>query len=242
MIEHRAAALIIFWHLVRDMKVVGPVCFGAVAILIAIFLAGDADLTILYAPAVPEDGFKDKVVWITGASSGIGAALAMDLVNMNAKVILSARRVDKLNEVASNCRGDHKPYVLPLDMVDLKSHQTAYDEIIKEYGKIDIIVLNAGRSQRNPAIDTKFEDTKALMDLNFLSCVHLAKVVLPDMVSNGNGQIVLMSSISAHIATPIASSYSASKFALVIFYVSCWLLNILTLAFTTARILRFPAQ
>lgn len=75
-------------------------------------------------------------------------------------------------------------------MVDVASHQAAYDTIIDLYGKIDILVLNAGRSQRNPALDTTYEDTLSLMDLNFHSCVHLTKVVLPDMVKAGSGQVV----------------------------------------------------
>jgi dehydrogenase/reductase SDR family member 7B len=124
---------------------------------------------------------------------------------MNAKVIVSARRYvgfditkhglifireDKLKEVASQSRGDHEPFVLPLDMIDLASHKAAHDAIIEKYGKIDIVVLNAGRSQRNAAMDTKFEDTTGLMELNFESCVHLAQIVLPQMIASGSGQVL----------------------------------------------------
>lgn len=94
-----------------------------------------------------------------------------------------------MKEVASQSRGNHEVFVLPLDMVDLSSHKAAYDSIIKKYEKIDIVVLNAGRSQRNAAMDTKFEDTVGLMNLNFESCVHLAQIVLPHMIASGSGQV-----------------------------------------------------
>jgi short-subunit dehydrogenase len=102
--------------------------------------------------------------------------------------------------------------VVPFDMTDYDEHSKAFNLIIEKYGRIDVLVLNAGRAQRALAMDTDLKDTKALIDLNFISFVSLAKVVLPTMTSGG--QVVVVSSLAGRIGTPIASSYSATKFAL----------------------------
>jgi short-subunit dehydrogenase len=106
-------------------------------------------------------------------------------------------------------------HIVPLDVTDLASHQAAVDTVFGLYGHVDILVLNAGASQRNAAIDTPFSVTQNLMNLNFLSLVALNKLVLPSMVERKSGKIVVMSSLSGILGTPAASSYSASKFALV---------------------------
>lgn len=123
---------------------------------------------------------------------GIGAYLAYELVRGGAQVIISARRLDQLEEVAAKCKGKHIPLVIPLDVLDFDQHQIAYNTIISKYGKVDRLVLNAGRSQRNPALDTHFNVTTSLMELNFFSVVHLAKVVLPSMIALKSGQVQYM--------------------------------------------------
>lgn len=184
------------------------------AVLLAVFLKNDADLFLIFAKIPEANAFKDQVVWITGASSGIGAVLAQELTKQGAQVIISARRVDKLEEVAKSTQGNHAPYVLPLDVLDYDQHEKAYKEIIAKFGKIDTVVLNAGRSQRNTANETPFEVTRSILELNFLSVVHLTKIVLPGLLAQKSGNIVLMSSLSGRLATPLGSSYSASKFAM----------------------------
>jgi dehydrogenase/reductase SDR family protein 7 len=104
--------------------------------------------------------------------------------------------------------------VLPLDVTDHAAQQVAYDEIIRAYGRVDTLVLNPGRTQRALALDTSIDSTRTLMDLNFLSYVGLTKVVLPGMVARGTGSVVVMSSISGKMGTPVSSTYSASKWAL----------------------------
>ena len=106
------------------------------------------------------------------------------------------------------------PLVLPLDVLDTEDHLTAYETIKSTYGRLDSLVLNPGRSQRKLAVETSLEDTRSLFDLNFFSYVSLAKTVVPDMIKRGDGQIVVMSSLSGKLGTPVASSYSATKFAL----------------------------
>lgn len=89
------------------------------------------------------------------------------------------------------------------------------EQILAQFGRIDIIVLNAGRSQRNVAIETPLADTEQIMQLNFFSYVSLVQLVLPSMIERKAGQVAVMSSIAGIIPAPISSSYSASKFALV---------------------------
>jgi dehydrogenase/reductase SDR family protein 7 len=189
----------------------------AVAVYIKLFLLTDCDPALQVLPYSSLDkSFTNKVIWITGASSGIGASLAQELTAGGAKTILSARRIDQLEDVANKCAllGE-RPFVVPFDMTDFDEHDKAFNLIIEKFGRIDVLVLNAGRSQRALAMDTDIKDTKALMDLNFLSFVSLAKLVVPTMTSSeSGGQVVVVSSLTGRIGTPIASSYSASKHAL----------------------------
>jgi short-subunit dehydrogenase len=186
---------------------------GFVIVIIAIlFSKMDANWSLYFSP--PSGDFDGKVVWITGASSGIGASLAKDLTKQGAKVILSARRIDALNAVADSCQGKYKPLVIPLDVTNHKAQRDALNEIFSVYGRIDSVVLNAGRSQRAAAEETPYEATKELFDLNFFSIIHLTKLILPLFLSQKNGQFVIVSSISGFLGTPMGSSYSATKFAL----------------------------
>jgi dehydrogenase/reductase SDR family protein 7 len=175
------------------------IVIAAVIALFAIFLASDADLPLIFLPAPPKNAFQDQVVWIVGASSGIGAVLAQDFSKGGAKVILSSRRVPQMEGIAKICEklyaestgsvATDAVKVLPLDVTDLSAHQAAVDEVMKIYGHIDILVLNAGASQRNTAIDTPFSVTKDMMHLNFLSLVALNKLVLPSMVERKAGKV-----------------------------------------------------
>ena len=187
----------------------------ALTLFVVLFACMDADwITYLY-PAAGD--FQGQVVWITGASSGIGASLAKDLCRQGAQVILSARREDKLREVATSCAGArYEPFVLPLDVTDYNLQKMALQEVLSKYGRLDSVVLNAGRSQRAVAAETPFTATKDLFELNVFSVIHLAKLILPHFLEAKKGQFVVVSSVSGFLATPIGSSYSATKFALVV--------------------------
>eukprot|EP01038_Epipyxis_sp_PR26KG_P011290 gene11290-15147_t len=187
-----------------------------IAVLFGAFLYYDADLPLVFLPYKLEGSYTGKIIWITGASSGIGASLAEDLTKAGAQVIISARRVEQLEKVAEKCSQlGLKPFIQPLDVTDnFEVLENTYNSIIEKFGFINIVVLNAGQSQRNLAVDTPLSDTKHLMNLNFFSYVALAKLILPKMIERNQGQLVIMSSLSGIIGTPIASSYSASKFAL----------------------------
>ena len=163
-----------------------------------------------------EKVFKNQVIWVTGASAGIGAMLAKDFAVSGANIIISARRQEQLDEVAKECKslGAKEVTVLPLDVLNYDNQQVVYNQIIQKYGKIDIAVLNPGRTQRGMALDTSLEDTQKLMELNFISFVSLTKIITPNMIKQGSGSLVVISSISGKMGTPLSSTYSASKWAI----------------------------
>ncbi|XP_072030383.1 dehydrogenase/reductase SDR family member 7-like [Amphiura filiformis] len=165
------------------------------------------------------DDLQGKVIWITGASSGIGKALALHLARKGAKLILSARNEDSLKQVKDECLSNYSGQssdilVLRLDVTDFDSHKEATQNVLKHFSKIDILINNAGRSQRAYASQTILDMDKALLNTNVLGVISLFKAVLPSMLTQGHGQIVNMSSVSGKMGTVFAATYSATKFAL----------------------------
>lgn len=160
--------------------------------------------------------FDDKVIWITGASSGIGEALVMALAaKSSAKIILSSRHKEQLYTVAEKAGLDKNRFaVLPLDLIDYKGMRDITAEAVSKFGRINILINNAGLSQRSLAVDTDIEVDKRLMDVNFIGTVALTKAVLPYMIGNGNGQIAVVSSVMGLFGAPMRSGYAASKHAL----------------------------
>jgi short-subunit dehydrogenase len=158
--------------------------------------------------------FTNKVVWITGASSGIGKALAIELSKQGAKLILSARNTEKLEAVKQLCATIDSVKVLPLDLEDYLSLENKVEEAINWFGRIDILVNNGGVSQRSLASETSIAVDKRIMDINYLGTVALTKAVLPHFIKNKKGQFVVTTSIVGKIGTPLRSSYAASKHAL----------------------------
>ena len=190
--------------------------FAVLAALVAVVWT-DCDLFLAVLPyKTSEKVFANKVIWVTGASSGIGASLAEELTAGGAQVVISARRVNELEEVADKCAlVGLRPLVVPFDATDFNEHAKSFEIILQKFGRVDSLVLNAGRAQRATAMDTTLADTKGLFDLNFLSFVNLAKIVVPTMTSRpSGGQVVIVSSLSGRLGTPTASSYSATKYAL----------------------------
>jgi short-subunit dehydrogenase len=158
--------------------------------------------------------FTNKVIWITGASSGIGKALAIELSKHNTKLILSARNESKLTEVKNACSNSNQVLVLPLDLGNIESFNSKIKEVISSFGKIDILVNNGGISQRSLAKDTSISVDKQIMNINYIGTVALTKAVLPHFIKNKKGQFVVTTSIVGKIGTPLRSSYAASKHAL----------------------------
>jgi dehydrogenase/reductase SDR family protein 7 len=202
----------------------------AVAIAaLAVFFMSDCDPLLNLLPYEPstDTAYKGQTVWITGASSGIGAQLALDFCSLQANVIISARRESSLSQVAKECRSKQnirggkggEVMVIPLDVTDEEAQQVAYEAIIERFSKIDILVLNAGRSQRAGALDTSLEDSKSLLNLNVVSYIAMTKVVVPSMLKGGKsrgngGTIMIVSSVAGKIPATLSSTYSATKYAL----------------------------
>jgi len=159
--------------------------------------------------------FKDKMVWITGASSGIGEQLAYSVLKRGAKVILSARNVEKLNYVKKNCSShSDRCYVVPLDLSDNKQVEKVADEVISRFGVIDILINNGGVSQRSTTMETHSDVERKIMETNFFGTVALTKKVIPVMIENGGGHIAVTSSIFGLFGLKRRTFYSASKHAL----------------------------
>ncbi|XP_058423038.1 dehydrogenase/reductase SDR family member 7 [Diceros bicornis minor] len=194
----------------------------AVVVQLVRFLRADGDLTLLWAEwqgRRPEWELTDMVVWVTGASSGIGEELAYQLSKLGVSLVLSARRVQELERVKRRCleNGNLKEkdiLVLPLDLTDRSSHEVATKAVLQEFGKIDILVNNGGRSQRSLFVDTSLDVYKELIELNYLGTVSLTKCVLPHMIERKQGKIVTVNSFLGIVSAPLCSGYCASKHAL----------------------------
>jgi short-subunit dehydrogenase len=158
--------------------------------------------------------FSNKIVWITGASSGIGKALAIELSHQNAKIILSSRKKEDLELVKKACKNLDDVKIITLDLEDYSNFQNVADKAISAFGRIDILINNGGISQRSLAKDTQITVDKRLMDINYLGTIGLSKAILPHFINNKNGQFVVTTSIVGKIGTPLRSSYAASKHAL----------------------------
>lgn len=157
---------------------------------------------------------KDKVVWITGASSGIGEALVYKYHKAGAKLIISSRNRDELFRVKTNCKGAINIHVLSLDLEQTESLPQKATEALRIFGKIDILINCGGISQRSLALETTAETEEKIMRVNFWGTVTLSKAVIPAMIQNGGGQVVCISSLVGKFGTKFRSAYSASKHAL----------------------------
>jgi len=158
--------------------------------------------------------FSGKIIWITGASSGIGEALAVAFAREGARLVLSARRESELGRVASRCGGAASIAIVPLDLGELGSLAQKVRDVLAKEGHVDVMVHNGGISQRSLARDTAVEVDERLLRVNHLGPVALTKALLPAMAGRGAGHFVVVSSLVGVFGTPLRSSYSASKHAL----------------------------
>lgn len=158
---------------------------------------------------------QKKVIWITGASSGIGEALAYEFNKKGALLILSSRRLEELKRVKENCRdAEESVKLLPLDLADAGSLPAKAAEALDFFGGIDMLINNGGISQRAYAVDSTMETIRQVMEVNFFGAVALTKVVLPHMISQKSGHIVVTSSVMGKFGTKYRSAYASSKHAL----------------------------
>ncbi|GKU75810.1 SDR family oxidoreductase [Paenibacillus sp. L3-i20] len=152
-----------------------------------------------------------KVVFISGASSGIGAITASMLASRGAIPVLTGRNLEKLKERAAVIGGNCSYYVM--DVTDMKQVEETVQAVIARYGKIDILLNNAGYGQFESFTDMPIESFEAMMDTNYLGIVRCTKAVLPYMLKQGNGHIVNIASMAGKIGSAKSTSYTATKHA-----------------------------
>lgn len=158
--------------------------------------------------------FKNKVIWITGASSGIGKSLAIELSNQDAKLILSSRKKTDLELVKDKCKNPSDVKIIELDLENYSGFDNKVTEAIACFGTVDILVNNGGISQRSLAKETNILVDEKIMKINYLGTVALTKALLPYFIDKKAGHFVTTTSIVGKIGTPLRSTYAASKHAL----------------------------
>ena len=162
---------------------------------------------------------KNKTVWITGASSGIGEALAYQFAKEGAKLVLSARRETELQRVAqATGLSEEEVLVLPMDMLGFEFFPEKVKTVINYFGQIDFVVQNAGVSQRSYVKDTQFKVYRDLMELDFFSVVAFTQALIPCMTEQKSGHFVVISSIAGKIGVPLRGGYGAAKHAIIAFF------------------------
>jgi len=164
---------------------------------------------------------KNKVVWITGASSGIGEELAYALAREGVRLVLTARDKDKLEKVKDVClQYTSHCWIQLMDLSKVDQIDNAAKQVLQQTGTIDVLINNAGRSQRSLAKMTPLDIDRSMMELNFFSPVALTKAILPSMLKQGSGHIVAVSSITGKFGFPWRTAYAASKHAVQGFFES----------------------
>lgn len=153
-------------------------------------------------------------MWITGASSGIGAALAFAFNEAGAHVILSARSIDGLHNVQKSLKYPEKSTVITMDMASETSIEDAVLNVSQKFETIDILVHNAGLSQRSLAIETQINVDRQIMETNYFGTIIFTKRLLTKMLNQSSGQIVVISSVTGKVGVSYRSAYAASKHAL----------------------------
>ncbi|MDO1500860.1 SDR family oxidoreductase [Winogradskyella maritima] len=157
---------------------------------------------------------KTKTIWITGASSGIGASLAKLLSKKDCNLILSARNSEKLEAIKHACSNPEKVKVLPFDLANYNDMDAVVEKALSLFPKIDILINNGGISQRSLIIETSIEVDKKLMEVDYLGTVALSKALLPHFVANKNGHYVVVTSLMGRFGSPYRSGYCGAKHAL----------------------------
>ncbi|KAH3859181.1 dehydrogenase/reductase SDR family member 7-like [Dreissena polymorpha] len=203
--------------------------FTAIEFLLIIYLVvqllrlliADCDLQLQWAEKFGKSTgvLARKVVWVTGASSGIGEHLAYELAKAGSRLVLTARREKELQMVKKQCLSygnmmDADVLVLPIDLLNFELHKPAVEEVIARFGQIDVLVNNAGRGQRAAWERTDLQVDRDMLEINVLSVLSLTKAALPHMLARGEGHIVNMSSVAGKIGAPLSGSYTGAKHAL----------------------------
>lgn len=164
--------------------------------------------------------FSNKVVWVTGASSGIGQEICRQIAASGASLVISSRNEKALEELKLQLKNADKHFILPLDLEKSENFADLAAKVIEKFGRIDYLFNNGGLSQRSEAAATSIDVDRKIMEINYFGNIALSKAVLPYMQKNKSGHIVVISSISGKFGFYLRSAYSASKHALHGFYES----------------------
>ncbi|GAB0088567.1 dehydrogenase/reductase SDR family member 7 [Sergentomyia squamirostris] len=191
---------------------------------IALWLSLDCDVELFIKSKFGNklSSLGGKVVWITGASSGIGQSLAHILAVNGAKLVLTARRVPELDKVKEQCLAmsagklkDKDILTMQMDMLEIEKHEEYFGRVIKHFGTLDILVNNAGRSQRAAWQDIDLTVDRSLFDLDVFSAINLSRIVVRYFLKNGiSGHIAANSSVAGLMAIPNSATYVAAKHAI----------------------------
>lgn len=167
-------------------------------------------------------GSHQVITWITGASSGIGEALAVACAHEGHRLVLSARREAELHRVRGRCveQGlrEEDVLVLPLDVTDTDAMPAAVEDAVAKFGRIDLLINNAGISQRSLFVDTDLEVYRRIFEVDLFGQIALTKAVLPVMLEQGEGHIAVTASIAGKIGVPYRTGYCAAKHAVMGFF------------------------
>jgi len=159
--------------------------------------------------------FSGKVVWITGASSGIGEALAYAFSEQNASLVISSNEENELDRVKRNCGGNPEDVmILPLDLTEFETFKDKSREVTDRFGHVDVLINNGGISHRSQVRDTDPKVLRKVMDVDFMGHAMLTQAVLPSMIERKSGRIVVTSSLAGFLSFPNRAAYCAAKHAL----------------------------
>ncbi len=161
-----------------------------------------------------QDDLNGKVVWITGASSGLGKALAQECALQGAQVVLTARRFEELENVRVTLLHPDQHISVTADITDENQVRHAYEQVLAHKGSIDWLINNAGLSQRALIADTTMQTERAIMEVDYFSQVFLTKTVLPTFLAQKSGRIAFVSSVAGLLGTQYRATYSAAKAAI----------------------------
>jgi len=166
--------------------------------------------------------FKNKTVWITGASSGIGEALTYEFIKQGSNVVLSARNKTELQRVKTQCLEigalPSQVLILPLDIIDYDAMPACVEKVISTFGQIDMLINNAGISQRSFCLDTDMDVYRTMFEVNVLGQIALTKQILPLMIKQNSGHMVVTSSVAGKVGAPLRTGYCAAKHAVMGFF------------------------
>jgi short-subunit dehydrogenase len=167
--------------------------------------------------------YSGKTVWITGASSGIGAELARLFAEEGARVLISSHEAEELEGVRKQLEAlPGEVHSVVFNLGDPEEVKDTAERVLKDYGQVDVLMNNGGISTRAEAMETSLEMDRKVMEIDYFSGIILAKALLPQMIKNGYGHIGVTSSISGKFGWPQRSAYAAAKHALFGFYKSLW--------------------